>query len=181
MLQCRAGSGDSFIPVQLAWPSTPPRPLEQWCQGFYCPTPGLGPSAVPSRCLRDLSARLRRRGKGREEGEEPNGAARSQSTLVPALLPTCCLSTVPGGLGPCSQLLWMPGDQCSSYLWLAGTGTRGCCSCCLGSSITHQGCACPSSQGSPKIRAGEGARRALLGWPWHCSSAQRALLPSWCV
>lgn len=32
----------------------------------------------------------------------------------------------------------------------------------LGSSITHQGWACPSSKGSPKIRAREGASRALL-------------------
>lgn len=155
VLQCRAESGDSFIPVQLAWPSTPPRPLEQWCQGFYCPTPGLGPSAVPSSCLRDLSALLRRRGQGRGRKGTQWGSKKPECPAARPAAHVLFIRTVRAGLADVPSCSGCQRDQCSSYLWLRGPGQGAVVPRDLGSRIAHRGCASPGSTGSPELGAGK--------------------------
>lgn len=150
--------------LQLAWPSTPPRPLEQWCQGFYCPTPGLGPSAVPSSCLRDLCTlpRRRRRGKGRGRRGAQWGSKRLE---WPGARPAAHVLFVhsPGRVWPVFQLPWMPAGSMQLLSLARRDWHKGPLFPGLGSCITRQGCAYPGSKGSPKIRA----REVPGGLCWH--------------
>lgn len=81
LLQCCARGARQLYTRAAGLAFPPPRPLEQWCQGFYCPTPGLVPSAMPSSCLGDLNALLRRRGAGERKKRSLMG---QQGAKVPS-------------------------------------------------------------------------------------------------
>lgn len=82
----------------------------------------------------------------------PMGQQEGRVALCP---PRCPRAVCPQRLGHGASCSGCQRDQCSSYLWLTGTSTRGCCSCCW---------PCSHSQGSerrPKIWVGKVPGMAL--------------------